>query len=384
MKLNDVSRVLSTALLSYLWCTPAYSEVQYFVLPAALRLEGVGGVYGLGAGADKVVGERMKVLVGAAVGSVQAAGIGAADVPLGLENLGLNLGYLHLKRSRLQTSYARGLDPGPDFGQEISGRAFGATVDLRLGNFVLTTGWISSTVNLDDYYLGDVVIERPRTDGYFPVETSSKMAKLTYDAIEKGRGFKVGGALSTAEGRVGQSDSLVTSLSFAAYQPLSSGIQWVSYFNWSDAYIIKKESRYTDENSVLSALNTGCLTSECRELESSIASYIARNNLYGTATPLGGNRGLRAYEEWSLRAAHTRLLSTEVRWNVYQWNNVDLALVPFFDLGWLADQSAQVFDRATYSYGAELRALYKSIPLRLAYARSSEESAWFLAIGQDF
>ena len=102
---------------------------EYFLLPAAVRLEGVGGVYGIAAGAEKIFAERTKVTAGASFGEVQSAGFLVSDIPLVIENLGLNLVFASVQKARFQTSYARGLKQTDFFEQEVSATAYGATFD---------------------------------------------------------------------------------------------------------------------------------------------------------------------------------------------------------------------------------------------------------------
>lgn len=390
----QMNKPLVIVILFALSTPPAWAS-EYFILPAATRLEGVGGIYGLAAGADKIFSTRTKVIAGGSGGQVQAAGLALLDLPLGIDGLGLNLGFANVQKARLQTSYARGLGSGESVEQELSAQAYGATIDWFSLNkrLKLSAGLLLSEVHLDDFYDDGVRITRPNKAGYHPIKTSSKILALTWDGSgsENRQGYDLGVGLTTAEGRIGQSDLLLSDWHGSFYLPLLEALTLAVSARWSDSTILKKESRYLDAASAKAALATGCASIgnateqvRCQRLEDSIADYVARSNSSGTAAPIGGNRGLRAYNELSIRAAHTRLASVELRWVLTRIKDVDLAFTPFYDLGWSADNYGDIFKTAADSYGVGLRATYKSLPLRLAYAQGKAESAWFLAIGQTY
>ncbi len=368
---------------------------EYFLLPAAIRLEGVGAVYGAAGGAEKIFSERTKIVAGASFGEVQGAGFLLSDIPLGAENLALNLAFADVQKAKFQTSYSRGLEQNNVFDQEISATAYGATFDWHLADRTvkINAGMILSTINLDDFYVDGERIQRPSTSGYHPIETTSKILSVDWDRVdnESQKGFKVGAGLATAEGRIGQSDLLVTNWRASFYLPLAEALGLAVHARWSDAHVTKKESRYTSAASAKAALGTNCAAiadateqARCDYLENSIAEFVAQSNSSGTAAPIGGSNGLRAYDELSVKAAHTRLASAEMRWIFTRIGSVALAVTPFYDFGWSSDDEGKVFDKGTDSYGVGLRATYKAIPLRLTYAESQDQSAWFFTLGQMF
>lgn len=378
----------------FIFSSPTWAA-EYFLLPAAARLEGIGGIYGIAAGANNIFADRTKILAGASAGEVRGAGILVSDLPVGISNLGLNLAFSSLQQARLQTSYSRGLKQADVYEQELSAVAYGASLDLKLAKDALkiSAGFIFSEIKLEDYYLNDQRILRPNTSGYHPIKTSSKTLSLDWNGTdeESEKGFELGVTAATAEGRIGQSDLLVTNWRGTVYVPVAEPLTLALHARWSDAYVIKKETRYIDAASAKAALGTNCAANvdpieqaRCEQLEDSVAEFIARSNSHGTAAPIGGSNGLRAYDEFSVRAAHTRLLSTELRWTLTKIGKVAVAATPFYDLGWSADEGGKVFDRNADSYGVGLRALYNSMPFRVAYAESNSQSAWFFTLGQAF
>ncbi len=371
------------------------------MLPVGSRLEGVGGVYGVAAGAKKLTGESIDLMVGASFGEVESQGALVSHVPLGLSWLSLSGGYLNLSKANLDTQYVRGLQNGPTFRQELSGNMYGLALDASLipDRLKLTLGYLKSEINLDDYSVHGRKVQRPNKAGYFPVETTSQNLKLSYSNLTDGDfdgiGLKASAGLTTAAGRVGQSDTLTADFRLASYFKILPSLVFVQSNLWSDAHVTSENTKYKTSAQVAAALDTRCATltdaterADCNELEGYLSEYIAQNNNKGLAVPIGGNQGVRSHDELSLRSAHTRLASFELRGDIGRYFLKDastkLEVTPFYDLGWSDDRESAVFDRAVQAYGLGLRIVKNNMPIRLAYAQSKSESAWFLALGQSF
>lgn len=366
-------------LIAVLLSVSPLAHGEFFAVPGAARLEGVGLIYGAAAGAKNLAGERLDLMAGVSGGEVEAQGLAVADVPIGLPFAGLTLGFVNLSQARFNTAYARGLETAPLFRQEVSGQFLGGGLEFRLleERLKFGLGLVQSEIRLDDYYVGDERVIRPNKSGYHPVKTSSNYLNVSY----KQELFYATLAAVTATGRTGQSDTLTATYTLGGEWPALSRVTLAGRARWSDAYVTKQEKRYLDEASVRSALNTGCAAAgdateqaRCQTLENSLASYVARNNLNGTAAPAGGSTGVKAFDEMSLRAGHTRVVSLEARYQAFRW----LELAPTFDWGWSHDDGGKVFDKAVHSYGAALRSKIKDITARLAYAQTHDQSAWFL------
>ncbi len=367
-----MSWIYNWVLLAGLFTTSG-ARAELFGVPAGLRLEGIGPLYGAVAGANNLVAERTNLLAGAAFGSVEAQGALVRDVPMGLPKGGLTFGFANLTQARFNTSYVRGLESGTVFEQEISGHLYGGGLEYHLlENLKLELGIVRSSVQLDDYYLNGQKIIRPNKNGFHTVKTDSHVMQIYFHQIPVGGGI----SLVSASGRSGQSDTLTATYSLNGQFAMLEKVTLHPRLRWSDAYISKQEKQYLDENRVRSALNTGCTTADCLTLENSLAGYIARNNLHGTAVPLGGSQGVRAFDEFSLKAAHTRLVALELRWEILHW----LQLAPSYELGWGRDQTKDLYEKSVQSYGLGLRAKVKDFALRLATAQTHDQSAWFLTL----
>ncbi|MGE4133742.1 MAG: hypothetical protein AB7F86_19045 [Bdellovibrionales bacterium] len=355
------------------------ADSEYFLLPAAARLEGVGAIYGLAAGAPYVVG-------GASFGQVEAQGLMIHNIPVISNRFRVRAGFGNLSKARFNTNYGRGFTNGSPFEQEVSGQAYGIGLQsLWLKErLIFEVGMVQSEVNLDKYYLSGVEVVRPNKSNYHPVKTDSKSVSVKWDSKPErtfsDAALNLGLSAVTAEGRAGQSDQLLLSYDAELQIPVVDFLSLHPSFRWSDALITKKASRYADPASVTSALGTNCTSltdaeerSRCQTLENELAAYIAASNSHGTALPAGGSGGVRSFDELSLRAAHTRVASLEARVRIHE----HVQLVPSYDLGWSADKESEVFDRAVQAYGVALRAPFSKFALRLAYAQSNEQSAWY-------
>jgi len=375
------------ALVLFLGWATAASGAEFFAVPGGARLEGAGAIYGAAAGAKSLVGERMTLLAGATFGAVEAQGALLTDIPVGLERAGLLLGFANLSRARFNTAYARGFERAPVFEQEISGQMMGGGLEFKAlsERLKFTVGLVQSTLNLDDYYAGGSKVERPNKAGYHAIETSSYFlnAKFNSEPDETKSGWHAGLSAATADGRLAQSDTLTASYSAGGRFALAP--RWIvaGRLGWSDAYVTRQEKRYLTAAQTQAALNTGCGTiadaaeqAKCQALENSLSGYIAENNLHGTAAPLGGSGGVQAFDELSLRSAHTRLLALELRVGLLPW----LEAVPAYQLGWSADRTDDLYERSVHSYGAGLRVKVKDVAARLAYGQTHDQSAWFLTL----
>lgn len=382
----------------------AASAMEPLILPGAVRLEGVGAVYGVVAGAKNLYGDSIDLLAGASFGEIQAQGALISNIPLGVDWLTLAGGYANLSEVHLDTKYVRGLQSGPTYRQEMSGNAMGAAISVRLipDQMKLAFGYAKSEINLDDFSVSDRKINRPNKGGYFPIKTDSQSLSIEYKSFTAAIdnwGWMGLAAVTTATGRTGQSDTLTTDFKLAGYWRAHPKILLVQANRWSDAMVTKEDTNYKTSTQVATALNTGCSgladtteRNDCATFETYLSEYIAQNNNHGLAVPMGGSQGVRSQDELSLRAGHTRLASFEAQYDISDFalpgsmksGDTRLSVTPFYDLGWANDKESKVFDKAVQAYGIGLRMDLKNLPIRLSYAESKTDSAWFLAAGSSF
>jgi len=93
---------------------------------------------------------------------------------------------------------------------------------------------------------------------------------------------------------------------------------------------------------------------------------IAAENSYGSATALGGTSRLRSYGEGRFRGAHSRLVGTELRWNLTDektpFNIVIMRDIRtafqvafFYEIGTVADREGDLWSSTRSSFGAGFR-----------------------------
>ncbi len=152
----------------------------------------------------------------------------------------------------------------------------------------------------------------------------------------------------------------------------------------NDAHLLRRAEAYDTPEEVAAELDVDCGLVEqaerraaCQALAADLAAYIAASNRFGTVTPLGGSTSLRAYREARFRAAHTRLLSTELRVRVSR--NLETAV--FRERGEAADERRDLGREPRDATGLSLRYWVGAIPLRLAAADGDEGRAWFFTAG---
>ncbi|MBI3993267.1 MAG: BamA/TamA family outer membrane protein [Candidatus Lambdaproteobacteria bacterium] len=359
------------------------------VLPLLLRLEGVGPIVGGAVGYTHVSGERLDLYAGKSFGAVDAAGVVAADVPLGGEQVGLTAFAVAVNEARLDTSYTRGFADDEAVNQRVRGAGAGGIVKFELAqrSWIVNLGLAQSSVRFAGYFQGERRIPLPGAK-LFDVNTTALLAGLTYQQLDEPRvphrGYRLGLNAATAAGRVGQSDTLTLTGTVTGYVPLGDALTWALHGMFSAAAVTRRESKYDTADEVRAALATDCTagTSDagqaaCERLNEQLAQFIAANNRVGSATPLGGSAYLRGFREMRFRAAQTRALATELRWRV----RGRLELTPFYELGYAADDAAALSDESRSSVGLELRLHMAELPVRLGVAQGEERSAWYLMLG---
>lgn len=377
-------------------------ESNYFGLPIFLKYEGVGGILGLAGGARNIAGPGSQLLAGGAFGAGTGGGIYLKSAPLS-ENFKLSAVLGYVRELHLATVYTRGYNHSEDltYVQKLGGAGGGISLEQSSpdGLVKLNYGIAYSQVKLIDYQFDGETIERPNQANYHDVDTLALSLGAVLD-LTKGDGLEKNGVqlalnATTASLRAGQSDTLTLTPSIVGYWPLREGLQLASYLRFSDAHVTRRQENYTDPTAVKNAFDTKCSTAsssaaaaECEKFETTLANYVAKNNEYGLAVPLGGSNGLRAFDEFSIRAAHTRLATFELRWDatpgLLRNSATTLQLAPFLDIGFAADDSSEIYRESRNSTGLSMRLLNKDSLLRLTTAWAPKEYAWFFALGQAY
>ncbi|ADE12007.1 hypothetical protein [Sideroxydans lithotrophicus] len=123
-----------------------------------------------------------------------------------------------------------------------------------------------------------------------------------------------------------------------------------------------------------------CLSAESKLLANKLA-----DNLYGTASPLGGTQRLRSYDNGRFYAGQSLSYGVEYRWNltdertpfnilVAKGIRTGIQLAAFWERGMVADQSSQLFKNGRESYGVGARIVLSGVIIRFDLARGREGS----------
>ena len=204
-------------------------------------------------------------------------------------------------------------------------------------------------------------------------------------------------SLSNVSGRTGQSDQQIINYGFTAITPLLTYFSLLLNANYSDA-LVKVDKDYDTEEEIREALDADCSSltnsakrAKCEKLENSLVDYILQNNLYGTATPIGGSSGLRSFRQFRFKAAHTALYIVEFHTNLSSLLNIlnyedsRLSFVLFHDIGYANDDKIELFEESKVSNGIGLRYTQNRNSVNLQVASGSDDSSsWSLSFGKAF
>ena len=169
-----------------LFPTVSFAESDYFALPLVLRHEGLGGVYGLGAGIENILGKGSTLLVGGAGGEVQAAGVLLGEVPLSGDFIKMSAFAATASEATFQTDYGRALVQGETYEQQVSGSLIGVNCKFLFFDQTLITelGLSQSTLVLEDYFFEGELVQRPNTANYHDINTSQLSLQFHIDMSE--------------------------------------------------------------------------------------------------------------------------------------------------------------------------------------------------------
>jgi hypothetical protein len=375
---------------------PIEHNRSFFVYPVGASLIGVGPIYGLAAGVNKLTGNDINIMLAKTYGNIDAFGLTVTGIPVIPQSLFIDVGFAKMEKGLFETDYTRGLNESDVYLQEIE--AYGLKFELKYLPttwLVLRPGFAQAEAKIKGYKYEDKTVEIGKlgdinTD-YLFMETDFVFLDQTF---RPNSGIKSTLGAMAETGRKGQSDQITLSYSVTGFLPIMNSLNLASTFFSSDATVIKRV--FSKRSDVADELDAGCADASgaddrerCEELESDLIDYIAASNQYGSAHSIGGSRYLRSFREGRFRGAHTRAFSTELRWTVsdafgltyFQDNGSALDFVPFYDYGWANDDHNKVFEEYKSSYGAAVRLYMNPLVLRLEYATGDEGGGLFLTAG---
>lgn len=341
----------------------------YALFPYPYSLPGIGQGLGLIGGAMNINDTNADVYGMAFGGDVRGLAAGAADLHLVKRRLVLDLGYSGLSAATIQSYSARGMETNEHdysnielgdmtyYGSRLTATFFDRRFEVY-GAYYTGSSQLKSIRNQD----GEVLIEANDADvqrGH--VNILGIRVDLTDDYADPRRGFRADISRSQTPPQDSGPDYYVQDYSATAYVPLGRRSTWAFNYFRSDAHVNRKGQ--TDRNLVEADMGLTCGTNQaCID---AVDNAVA-NNIYGTATSLGGFSRLRSYSNMRYKGAHTIFYGTEIRWNltdestpydIFVMRDVRTSwqIALYYEVGSTADIRSEVGDIWRSSTGIGLR-----------------------------
>jgi outer membrane protein assembly factor BamA len=376
-------------------------DFAYYLYPIAGEIPGMGTAAGIGASVSNM-GDSDTDFTGYYVrGDIKATGAALLDYHVLPQRLIVDVGYNDYKVA--STSYNRGIDSSPD--------------DLIRpkveGNYLI--GQMTLTFDERRYELF-VRALRGRNRLIEVLDINNQAFTGLDTGWKKGNYYSVGGSLDLTDDRLDprsgvrfefssrlpnsnntdESEYYVNDYNFTGYAPMR---QWDTLaFNlfYSRAHVTRQG--LTDTTLLQQRYGLNCTQypvgpdrDACQATEDKLLAGKLANNIYGTASPLGGTQRLRSYDNWRYYAGQSLFYGVEYRWNLTDERtpfNIYLAkgvrtgiqLAAFWERGMVADEFGQLFKNGRESYGIGARMILSGVIIRfdLAHGREGAQSQLFI------
>ena len=403
---RGISRIWSSVMLLMLFGSLAHGEVverrrdqfgkdfAYYLYPIVGEIPGLGKAAGFGASVLNI-GDSDTDFTGYYVrGDFKATGIAFLDYNIVPHRLIFDVGYNDYLVA--PAVYNRGIDSNP--ADVIYPKVDGRYV---LGQVTLTFDQRRYELFLRMLRGQDHVLEVLNRDGQaFPnVDTSWKSGNavslggsldLTDDRLDprKGVRFELSSRLPNSYGGPDVSEYYVNDYNLTGYVPSRKWDTLVFNMFYSRAYVTRVgltdyallQQRYglNCTQYPIGPDRTACEITEAQRLDNMLA-----NNLYGTASALGGTQRLRSYDNGRFYAGQSLSYGAEYRWNltdertpfniyVAKGIRTGIQLAAFWERGMVADRFSELFKRGRSSYGVGARLVLSGVVIRFDLARGSE------------
>ncbi len=351
------------------------TDPGHVAIPLPFNLEGIGWGVGVLGALTNVAGTTTDISGAAFTGDVTGGYLAVDQLHLLPRRLVLDVGLGYMSQASVVTYNQRGMDSDRDdysiveFGEMLQGglRLTATFLDRRLEGFVGVYGGSGQLASIRDRE-GEVVIEAQDA----PTETASTWiagARLDFtdDAMDPRRGLRAEGSVWRSPPSDGGPDSYLTDFSVTGYLPIGKRSTWAFTYFHSDAHVLDEGE--TDPAAVADDLGLDCGSIDDPLERDRCLQYldtVTAENRYGSATALGGSSRLRSYGEGRFRGAHSRLVGTELRWNLTDektpFNIVIMKdirtafqIAFFYEIGTVADREGDLWSETRSSYGVGFR-----------------------------
>jgi hypothetical protein len=352
----------------------------YALFPYPYSLPGIGKGIGLVGGMMNIADTYTDAYGILFTGEVKGASFGVADIHIIPKTLILDVGFGTVSEATIQSYSQRGMNTDKNDYRLIEmvdmeyygGRLTATFLERRFevyGAMYEGGGKLKSIRDKD----GNVIIEAgnpSRERGRTTIVGTRIDLTDDYGDPRKGIRFDMTRSMSPP-GDTGP-DYYVMDYNTTGYIPLGRRSTWAFNYFRSDA-VVRRQGE-TDRTKIEDRLDWHCSTiadPEQQRFCNEVIDNTIANNIYGTATSLGGFSRLRSYSQGRYKGAHTLFYGTEIRWNLTDERtpfdifimkdvrtSVQIAL--FYENGSTSDVRSELGDIMRDSYGFGLRVVTAS------------------------
>ncbi len=368
-------------------------DFGYYLYPIVGEIPGMGKAAGVGASVLNMGGGDTDFTGYYVRGDIKATGAALLDYHVIPQRLIFDMGYNDYRVAA--TSYNRGInsDPTDIIRPKVEG-------DYLLGQMTLT---------FDERRYELFMRMLSGRNRLIEVLDKNNQAFTGVDTGWKGGNFySVGGSLDLTDDRLDprngvrfefssrlphsrsadESEYFVNDYNLSAYAPMREWDTLVFNLFYSRAHVTRQG--VTDPVVLQQRYGLNCTQypvgpnrDACQATEAKLLAGKLENNIYGTATPLGGTQRLRSYDNGRFYAGQALFYGVEYRWNLTDERtpfNIYLAkgvrtgiqLAAFWERGMVADQSGQLFKNGRESYGVGARIVLSGVIIRFDLAQGRE------------
>ena len=376
-------------------------DFAYYLYPIAGEIPGMGTATGIGASVSNM-GDSDTDFTGYYVrGDIKATGAALLDYHVVPQRLIVDVGYNDYKVA--STSYNRGIDSSPDElirpkveGNYVIGQMTLTFDERRYELFVRALRGRNRLIEVldknDQAFAG--VDTNWKTGNYYSFGGS---LDLTDDRLDPRNGvrFEFSSRLPNSH-NADESEYYVNDYNFTGYAPMRHWDTLAFNLFYSRAHVTRQG--LTDTVLLQQRYGLNCTQypvgpdrDACQATEDKLLAGKLANNIYGTASPLGGTQRLRSYDNWRYYAGQSLFYGVEYRWNLTDERtpfNIYLAkgvrtgiqLAAFWGRGMVADEFGQLFKNGRESYGIGARMILSGVIIRfdLANGREGVQSQLFI------
>lgn len=349
------------------------TDFGYALFPYPYSLPGIGTGLGIVGGATNIDGTHTDAYGLAFGGDITGLALGVADVHVIPKTLILDTGVSDISSATIQSYSSRGMNTNK---HDYSNIELG---DMTYYGSRLTATFLERRFELyGAYYQGSSQLKSIRDqNGNIIVETQNATSRghvtllgtrvdLTDDYSDPRRGVRLDVGRSLTPPSDSGPDFYIQDMSFTAYIPLGRRSTWAFNYFQSDAHV--KRQGVIDRPTIEKKYNCASLAPDSLErkfCENVVDNELA-NNIYGTASSLGGFSRLRSYSSSRFSGAHTRFYGSEIRWNltdestpydIFIMKDIRTAwqIAFFYEIGSTADIRSEVGNTWRSSTGIGLR-----------------------------